>query len=321
VADDDRITREILTTILRGFGYEVEVVEDGQLAVERVAHGGIDLVLLDIMMPRLSGLDACRMLKGRATESFLPVVLVTVKTDTQSRVEGLKTGADDYICKPFDEREILARIDAILRIKRLHDHVLESRKKLEQLSVYDELTGAYNYRYLHTRLAEEFKRAERYHDPVACLQVDLDQLKGLNDRLGRPHGDVVIRNLCEVIRTSIREIDVLARFGGDEFLIVLPNTHFTGAIAVAERIWREAQGSPTQSLATAVRSPVSIGISLFPSRDVRNKDALLRAADSALFQAKRDGGNRICVFQQQGYIYTPSPAGEDTNAGPSETPR
>src|SRR5262245_32345814 len=145
--------------MLRQQGYVVEAVQDGQAAVERVGKGGVDLVLLDVLMPRLTGLEACRLLKGMTSDSFLPVVLVTVKTDTASRVEGLKIGADDYVCKPFDESELIARVEAMLRIKRLHDHVVQARAKLEQLSLHDELTSLYNYRYLHTRLTEEFKRA------------------------------------------------------------------------------------------------------------------------------------------------------------------
>ena len=127
MADDDRITRELLASMLGGRGFEVETVEDGQAAVERVGRGGVDLVLLDILMPRLTGLEACRLLKGMTADSFLPVVLVTVKTDTASRVEGLKIGADDYVCKPFDEDELVARVEAMLRIKRLHDHVVDAR--------------------------------------------------------------------------------------------------------------------------------------------------------------------------------------------------
>lgn len=300
-----------MANILRSQGYQVETVEDGQQAVERAARGSLDLVLLDIMMPRLSGLDACRILKGLTSDSFLPVVLVTVKTDSQSRVEGLRLGADDYVCKPFDEMELIARIEAMLRIKRLHDHVNESRKRLETLAVHDELTGVYNYRYLHSRLNEEFKRAERYHDPIACALIDIDQLQTANERGGPAAGDLVIRSLADVIRKSVREIDVVARFGGDEFLVVLPSTHFGGSVAVAERIWREFQARDDgRGRRVAPPCSVSIGVALFPSRDIRTKDALLRAADSALFQAKRDGGNRICVFQQQGYIYSPSPTSE-----------
>jgi len=320
VADDDRLTRELLASILRGHGYVVETCDDGQEAVERVSRGGVSLALLDIMMPRLSGLEACRLLKGMTNETFLPVVLVTVKTDSASRVEGLKIGADDYVCKPFEEKELVARVEAMLRIKRLHDHVASARQKLEQMSVHDELTGLYNYRYLSTRLTEEFKRAERYHDPLACAFIDIDQLKSFNDSGTRQLGDNIIRSVAEVTRKCVRDVDVVARYGGEEFLVVLPSTHFGGAVTVAERIWRditEKRFSIDGAKFHAIT--VSIGVGLYPSRDVRTKDALVRAADGALQQAKRDGGNRICVFQQQGYIYTPSTG--PTQAPPAPAPQ
>jgi diguanylate cyclase (GGDEF)-like protein len=306
VADDDRLAREMLAGMLRKAGHTVEMVDDGQEALEKISQGGIDLVLLDIVMPRLSGVEACRILKGMQGEGFLPVVLVTVKTDTQSRVEGLKIGADDYVCKPFDEAELIARVGAMLRIKRLHDHVQSQRAKLERMSVVDEMTGLYNYRYLHTRLTEEFKRAERYHEPFACAVVDIDQLKHVNDASGRPAGDAVVRAVAEALRRCVREVDVVARYGGEEFLVVLPSTHFAGSVAVAERIWREVRDRPAEIDGKTLSASVSIGVALYPSRDVRTKDALLRAADAALGQAKREGGDRICVFQQQGYIYTPA---------------
>jgi two-component system cell cycle response regulator len=306
LAEDDRLMREQTSAILRSQGYVVEAVEDGQLAIELVAKGGVDLVLLDVMMPKMSGLEACRLLKSMQRDAFLPVVLLTVNSDTASRVEGLKIGADDYVCKPFDQTEFLARIDAMLRIKKLHDHVSHVRSRLEQVSVHDELTGLYNYRYLHTRLSEEFKRAERYHEPLACMVIDIDHLKEHNVAAGRDAGDRVVKEVADGIRRAVREIDVVARFGGDEFLVALPSTHFAGSVTVAERLVREVTGSATGSPVSEPRpATVSIGVALYPSRDVRTKDALLRAADTALRQAKRDGGNRICVFQQEGYLYTP----------------
>ena len=320
VAEDDRITRELLSGMLRKHGFVVEAVPDGQVAVERVARGGVALVLLAILMPRVSGLEACRLLKGMTSDTFLPVVLVTVKTDSASRVEGLKIGADDYVCKPFDEDELLARVEAMLRIKRLHDHVVEARARLEQLSLHDDLTGLYNYRYLHSRLNEEFKRAERYHDPLACLVVDIDRLQAHNDAGGREAGDRVVKFVADTIRRSVREVDVVARFGGDEFLVVLPSTHFAGSVTVAERIFQDAnQRLEGWELRSALPVAVSLGVALFPSRDVRTKDALLRGADAALHAAKRDGGNRICVYQQQGHMYTPVSGASANEAAPSRT--
>ncbi len=302
VADDNRLTRDRMSSILRGQGHLVETSEDGQQAVEIVAKGGIDLVLLDIMMPRLSGLDACRIIKGLTTEVFLPVVLVTVKTDSQSRVEGLRFGADDYIAKPFDETELCARVEAMLRIKRLHDQVAEAKRRLEEASEHDELTGVYNYRHLHNRLSVEFKRAERQQDTLACALLDIDGLQSVNERQGQTAGDALIRSTADLIRRCIRETDIVARFGGDEFVILMPGTHFAGSLAVAERLLRENQPKKSPP------STFSLGVAFYPSRDVRTKDALLRAADDALFQAKREGGNRVCVFQQQGHIYSPSPS-------------
>lgn len=321
LADDERQMREHTASLLRARGFNVEVVEDGQAAIERAGRGGVDLILLDVMMPRMSGLETCRVLKGMQRDTFLPVILLTSRSDTASRVEGLKIGADDYVCKPFDEAEFLARIEAMLRIKQLHDHLSKVRSRLEQVSVHDELTGLYNYRYLHTRLNEEFKRSERYHEPLACMVVDIDRLVVHNEAQGRAHGDRVIRQVAECIRRAVREVDVVARFGGDEFLVALPSTHFAGSVTAAERLWREVGESQVPEVSGPERATISIGVALYPSRDVRTKDALLRAADAALKQAKRDGGNRVCVFQQEGYIYTPFAVDTASDPGPKSARR
>lgn len=305
VADDDRVTREYVAGLLRAHGHEVETIADGQKAVERVSRGGIDLVLLDIIMPGLSGLDCCRLLKAMTEDSFLPVILLTAKADTDSRVEGLRIGADDYVCKPFDERELLARVQSMLRIKRLHDDVQSAKERLAHLAVHDELTGLYNYRYLHTRLNEEFKRAERYRDPLACAMIDIDHFKSFNDRHGHDVGDAVLAEVARRLRGAVREIDVVARYGGEEFLLVLPSTHFSGALTAADRVWRSVGSVPARVEGADHQVTVSLGVALYPSRDVKSKDQLVKAADKALYQAKADGRNRICVFQHQGYIYKP----------------
>lgn len=314
--------REAISELLRKNGYQVIPANDGQEAVELVGQGGVDLVLLDILMPRLGGIEACRIIKGMSGDAFVPVLLVTVKTDTASRVEGLKIGADDYIPKPFEEGELIARVESMLRIKGLNDHLIAVRQKLERLSVYDELTGLYNFRYLHSRLKEEFKRAERYHEPLSCVLIDVDHLRTHNDTGGQALGDTIIRGIADIVKRAVREVDVVARYGGEEFLVVLPSTHLAGSIAVADRIWREVRAKVfvAEKAPVPVRVAVTIGVALYPSPDIKTKEALLRAADSALSHAKREGGDRVCVFQQQGYIYSPTLGPSSSRGGPQSPP-
>jgi two-component system cell cycle response regulator len=308
IADDDLVARNFVAALLRRHGMTIEFADDGARALASARDLDLDLVLLDIMMPGLDGLDCCRLIKGITQEEFLPVILLTSKSDADSRVTGLRIGADDYVTKPFDERELLARVNNLLRLKRMHDNISEARSRLEQLATQDDLTGLYNYRYLHTRLNEEFKRSERYRDPLACVMIDIDYFKRVNDRHGHDVGDAVLRETSERLRRAVREIDVVTRYGGEEFLLVLPSTNFSGALAVADRVWRSV-GSEAFSLPTGPeRVSISLGVAVFPSRDIKTKDQLLKAADKALYQAKDDGRDRICVYQHQGYIYRPDSA-------------
>lgn len=307
VADDDRLVREKVGALLRARGHTVELVADGAPAIERAAKGDVGLFLLDVMMPSLGGLEACRLLKSlaRDRETFWPVVLLTARNDGDSRVHGLRLGADDYVGKPFDDRELVARVEGLLRIRQMHDDLIEAKQRLEALAVTDELTGLYNFRYLSTRLREELKRAERHREPLACAMIDLDGFKRINDDLGHDVGDAVLREAARRVRGAVREIDVVARYGGDELLLILPTTPFSGALTVASRVWNDIRSTPIQVGPHELRMTASIGVALYPSRDVTDAEALLRAADQALYQAKRDGRDRIGVFQHEGYIFRP----------------
>ena len=308
LADDDRVTREYVAGLLRGHGLNVTAFDNGQRVLERCRQQDVDLVLLDVVMEPLNGIDCCRMLKSAAAAQghFLPVMLLTARTDTDSRVEGLRIGADDYICKPFDERELLARVQNMLRIKQMHDDVQAAKTRLETLAIRDELTGLYNYRYLQSRMHEEFKRAERYREPLSCAMLDIDHFKSFNDRYGHDVGDRVLKGVAARLIEAVREVDVVARYGGEEFLLVLPSTHLAGALTVADRVWRAIGEQPfTITEGKDEKITVSLGVALYPSRGITTRDALLKAADRALYKAKEDGRNRICVYQETPYIYTP----------------
>jgi diguanylate cyclase (GGDEF)-like protein len=300
VVDDEPVVRDFVARVLELAGHHVVQAGGGEEALALLDAGSVDVVLLDWMMPGLSGIDTCRAIKSRPVTDFVPVVLVTARADAASRVEGLRAGADDYLGKPFDRGELVARVGAMLRIKRRHDDVAT---RLAAESGVDELTGLYNARFLAGRVAEEFRRAERYHEPFACMHVDVDRLREHDDAGGRVGGDAVIRAVADALRRSVRDVDVVARVTGAEFVVLLPSTHFAGSITVAERLWRDVADSVG---GPAGRVALSIGVALYPSRDVRTKDALLAAARAALAHAKHAGGNRISVFQQQGASYSPA---------------
>jgi two-component system cell cycle response regulator len=305
VADDDRVTREYLTGLLEGHGFRVTTARSGAQALESCAGGEVTLVLLDVMMPGMTGLEVCRILKAGAEQrrQHLPIVLLTAKSDGESRVEGLRLGADDYVCKPFDERELLARVSNLVKVKQLHDEVMEARDQLERLAIRDELTGLYNHRYVQQRLDDEFKRSMRYKEPLACAMIDIDHFKRINDRFGHPVGDRVLARVAKRLEDATREVDVVARYGGEEFVLVLPSTHLSGALVVADRIRRTVGEESFEVDRIPVSVSVSIGVAVYPSRGVEAREALLEGADKALYTAKEGGRDRVAVFQDPPYVY------------------
>jgi two-component system cell cycle response regulator len=294
VVDDAKSQLDWLVGVLVREGYEVRTAATGEEAIKQVRMDPPDLVLLDMVLPGLGGLEVLRIVKARPDEHFIPVIITSQKTDTESKVKGLR---------------ILARCNAMLRIKSLQDQVRAKERLLEEMSVTDGLTRLKNRRFFDERLSEEFRRASRYSDPLSLIMVDLDHFKEINDQYGHPAGDVVLREAGEVIRASTREPDICARYGGEEFAVILPKTHLTGALAVAERIWKELgskvyrlpghEGSGTVDR----RVTASLGVAAFPYVDITNAELLLKYADAALYQAKESGRNTICLYQRQPYRY------------------
>ncbi len=310
VVEDSRTQAEALAGVLTREGHRVAIAADGREAIRRVRTEPTDLVFLDLVLPDMDGLEVLRIIKARAEEAFTPVILLSARADLDSRVTGLRIGADDFLAKPFAEAEVLARAGAMLRIKSLQDQLRAAKAELERLSVTDALTGLFNRRYFGTRLQQEFHRAQRYSDPLSLMMIDLDHFKAVNDTYGHPFGDVVLKGTADLLSSSVRDPDICARFGGEEFAVILPKTHLAGALVVAERIWREL-GQKRYRVDRSDRSPhdgelratASIGLSFFPSKDIGNPDQLVKHADEALYRAKREGRNCICLYQGQTYRY------------------
>lgn len=311
VADDDEITRGLLAEALRMDGYEVVVAEGGQEAVTAFARGGFDVVLLDAVMPRVSGIEAGRTIKAVRGDEVVPVLVLHAKSDVESRVAALEMGADGTVAKPVEPAELARAVASALRVRRAHADLTRARSALEEARGVDPVTGARSFADLGVRLERELARAERHSEPLACCLLDVDGLKVHNERGGRAFGDAVLRRVADAVRGSLRESDVVLRYGADELFVMLPATQFAGALVVASRIRKDAS-------ATAMRLPkggevtvsVSMGVALFPSRDVRTRRALASALEAALAEAKRRGGNRLCVFQHAGSIHAPEEPSE-----------
>jgi two-component system, cell cycle response regulator len=308
VVDDDPANIRLVLETLEGAGYILETAGDGVQAIEKVRAQAPDLLILDVMMPKMNGLEVCRIVKSMSVDAFIPIILVTVQGDIDSKVTGLKLGADDYLAKPYNPLELRARVSSMLRIKRLQDKIIAKRHELEALSITDDLTGLYNHRALQQRLKDEFLRAQRYNEPLSTLMIDLDHFKEVNDRFGHLFGDYVLSDLAKIIQANVREIDVCARYGGEEFMVILPQTHFTGSLTVADRIWRSIGARDFNDGKTSAHITVSVGIAFFPNRDIGSVEQLVAAADQALYQAKGEGRNRICLHQHMSYIYRPERA-------------
>ncbi len=311
VVDDSRTQLDWLVQVLLRDGYDVVTASSGREAIVKARTQAPDLVLLDMILPDMDGLEVLRLVKARPDERFLPVIILSVKSDVDSKVAGLRIGADDFIAKPFADQEILARCQAMLRIKNLQDQLRFTRRSLEEQSVTDALTGLKNRRFFDERLPEEFRRAQRYSDPVSLMMIDLDHFKLVNDQHGHQMGDVVLRDASQVIKASVRDPDICARYGGEEFAVILPKTHLAGALTVAERVWRGLkekvyrQEVPAvgQTRVAEVRVTASLGLAFFPSKDITSAELLVKFADEALYQAKHSGRNNICLYQAQNYRY------------------
>jgi two-component system, cell cycle response regulator len=310
VVDDNRDNVEIIATRLRFRGYTMEEAADGQQALGMVHDNPPDLILLDVMLPDIDGYEISRRIKGDTTLPFIPIILVTARDTTQDKVMGLDAGADDYLTKPINFPELEARVRSMLRIKRLQDELEEKNRELERLSISDGLTGLFNHRHIHGLLNEEFDRARRTNDKLTLAMLDLDRFKAVNDTWGHQAGDRVLEQLADILRETAREIDRLGRYGGEEFMALLPETDVEDGTVFVERVRREvARHSFQIGGGQAIQMTLSAGLATFPHEWVQTPEALVRLADEALYAAKTGGRNRVVRFDEM-----PPPKDEDAGA-------
>jgi diguanylate cyclase (GGDEF)-like protein len=303
VVDDVPVNIQLLTTYLSSVGYNVISAQDGEEALQKLRTENPDLVLLDVMMPKLNGFQVCEQIKNDENTSFVPVIMVTALNELEDKIRGMEAGADDFISKPFNKLELLARVKSLLRIKFLNEELKEkvvqlemAKEKLRQLAITDGLTGLYNYRFFREQLLHELDRARRHNLNVSLVMTDIDYFKHYNDKHGHPAGDVVLRTIATLLRENIRKIDIAARYGGEEFALILVETDKASAKIAAEKIRKIAEDYPFMyaEQQPGGRLTLSMGVATFPE-DGDDFESLVSTADKRLYRAKQLGRNRVVL--------------------------
>ena len=303
VVDDHEDNVEVLRARLEARGYDVEGANDGQSALDTVGRWCPDLVLLDVMMPDMDGLEVVRRLKADKNLPFIPVIMQTALDSTERMVAGLEAGADDYVTKPINFAELEARVRSLLRIKKLQQELAEREKELSQMndrllhiSMTDGLTGVDNRRALENRMHEMFEHSLRLHEPIACVMCDIDHFKKVNDTYGHAAGDEVLKQFAAILKDAAREIDRVGRYGGEEFLLLLPGTVLDSAVTFAERVRQRVEENTCSFEGGTLKRTISLGVASWPHPRIKGREEMLKAADDALYVAKEMGRNRVIRF-------------------------
>lgn len=290
VADDSLLIRAVVRADLEEEGYRVAEAVDGTAALEQCRTLRPDVVLLDIEMPGLDGYQVLARLKADPDLTNIPVVFLTSRTDTADIVAGLRGGAHDYLKKPFEPAELLARVGSAAHVKALQDQLWERNAELSRISRTDSLTGLFNRWHLQDELSRQRRTAERHHEPLAVALFDIDHFKHVNDTYGHPAGDLVLVEFARRLAAQVRAGDVVGRWGGEEFLVLMPRTDLEGALCVAERIRAVTAASPVTGGGDTIAITVSGGCAL---GHAEASEDLIKLADDRLYQAKTGGRNRI----------------------------
>ncbi|HUI53382.1 MAG TPA: diguanylate cyclase [Bryobacteraceae bacterium] len=293
-AEDNPVFQSMLRSMLTKWGYEAVIARDGNEAWEALqAPDGPRLAVLDWMMPGMDGVEICRRIRAESREPYVYILLLTARCDCQDLVEGMDAGADDYLTKPFQPHELRVRLRAGRRLLDLHEQLLETREALREQATHDGLTGLLNRCAILETLRVELVRASREHHALALLMVDLDRFKQVNDTHGHLAGDAVLHEAARRMKAAIRRYDALGRYGGEEFLMVLPGCGSAAAFAQAERIRDAVAAEPYYTGSQVLRMTCSVGVSSRPFPNTEDADALIREADLALYRAKDSGRNQV----------------------------
>jgi diguanylate cyclase (GGDEF)-like protein len=296
VAEDNPVFQSMLKNMLGKWGYDVVVAGNGELAWQIMQTAEAPpLAILDWMMPGINGVEICRLIRKAEQARYVYVILLTAKTEQKDLVEGMDAGADDYLTKPFNTHELRVRLRAGRRILDLQEQLLRAQEALREQATHDGLTGLWNRTSILDILQKEAARSVRESLPLAVLMADLDNFKKINDTYGHLAGDSVLRESARRMRSNIRTYDAIGRYGGEEFLLVLPGCDESGSLAQAERLRESVSCKPISTSVGDITVTCSVGLSWSAHAEPAATNSLLRLADAALYSAKRTGRNRVNV--------------------------
>ena len=290
VAEDSLVVRALLRRQLEEYGHRVVEAGDGEEALALCRQHEPDVILLDVEMPKLDGHGVLAALRASPELADTPVVFLTARATTEDIVEGLRLGAHDYLRKPFEPAELLARVSAAARVKTLQDQLRDRNIELDAMSRTDALTGLPNRRETHERMVAAASTGRRQGQPTSVLMIDIDHFKSINDAHGHQGGDIVLRAVAALLEAACRAEDSAGRWGGEEFVVIAPLTGSEGAAQLAERIRRdigEARLRPGEG------PPITVTVSVGVATGDGDVESLLAEADAALYAAKRAGRNRV----------------------------
>lgn len=290
IIDDNPNDRAMFSRYLKQAGFIVEATGNYIEAIGTASKKEVDCILLDSRMPEISGIEVLKRLKSDAQLKFIPVIMLTGLEEERDVLKGLESGADDYLGKSSSSEIIVARVKAAIRVKKLQD-------ELKEVSMRDSLTKLYNHGYFRDALCKEFHRAKRYGRNMACLMLDIDYFKRVNDGCGHLFGDKVLAEIADCIKKCVRESDILARYGGEEFSILLIESDYQKSFVVAEKIRNYIESHEFEGNNVSIRLTVSVGLSSLLEDAVLDKEKFLGFADLALYSAKMGGRNNVVMYK------------------------
>ncbi len=296
VVDDDPVTQHVVTAVLANLGHTSESCHDAGAAWERFEDEGYDVVITDRDMPGESGLDLVRRIRAHASGRHIYVILLTALDSLESAVEGMESGADDYLLKPLDPALLRLRLISAARVAALHEQIEQMTQRLRQAAITDPLTGLGNRLALVVDLAQLHARVVRYGHSYCVALIDVDHFKAYNDTFGHPAGDAALQAISRAIQSTARAGDETYRYGGEELVVVLPEQDVAGALIALDRMRRAVEDLHLENPGSSHgQVTISIGLALLRRGDGQEPNEALAAADTALYRAKSLGRNRIEV--------------------------